>query len=188
MSIVDELIILTPIAFALAMDCFSVLISSGITIRKIKLTHALKIAIAFGIFQMFMPIVGWAVGFILQEIVMELDHWIAFGLLTIIGIRMIRNTITDGQKIRANILNNYVLLTLSIATSIDAMAVGIGVVFLEISLIMAVILIGIVTFLLSLLGVFIGKRFGHLFKNRVEAIGGIILIGIGVKILIEHLT
>lgn len=119
---------------------------------------------------------------------MELDHWIAFGLLTIIGIRMIRNTITDGQKIRANILNNYVLLTLSIATSIDAMAVGIGVVFLEISLIMAVILIGIVTFLLSLLGVFIGKRFGHLFKNRVEAIGGIILIGIGVKILKEHLT
>jgi len=129
-----------------------------------------------------------AAGFSLRELVMEVDHWIAFGLLAIIGIKLIRDSITNGHKIRANPLNNYVLLTLSIATSIDALAVGIGVAFLELSLILAVILIGVVAFILSLLGVFIGKKFGHIFKNRVEAIGGIILIGIGVKILLEHLT
>ena len=176
------------IAFGLAMDAFAVSIFSGITIKNLKIKHALKIALFFGLFQAFMPVIGWLSGVSLKKYISGIDHWIVFILLLIIGIKMIYESFQikpDDQKI--NPLAVYTLLILSIATSIDALAVGISFAFLEISIIAPVIVIGIITFLLSFSGVLIGDKGRHFFENRIEIVGGIILIGIGIKILLEHL-
>lgn len=179
----------TFLAFGLAMDAFAVSISSGITIKNPRVENALKIAIFFGAFQAFMPLIGWLAGLGLREFVSRVDHWIAFGLLCLIGCRMIyESTKTTAQKSSLNPLSLGVLLLLSIATSIDALAAGVSLAFLKVSIVLPIILIGIVTFVLSFLGVFVGDRSGHLLRNKAEFVGGLVLIGIGTKILIEHLA
>ena len=176
------------VAFGLAMDCFAISITSGITIRHLRINYALKIAIFFGSFQAVMPAIGWLAGLSLRDFISDVDHWIAFGLLGFIGCKMIYEAIKieAGEK-EIYPLNSYVLLMLSVATSIDALAVGVSFAFLKISIVSPIIVIGIVTFLVSFLGVFIGNRFGHFFEKKIEIVGGIILIGIGIKILVEHL-
>jgi len=176
------------IALALAMDCFAVSITSGSMIKPLKINNALKIALYFGAFQAVMPFIGWLAGLSLRDFISNIDHWIAFGLLSLIGCRMIYEStkLQSGEK-EFNPLKGYVLFTLSIATSIDALAVGISFAFLKIYIVAPILVIGVVTFLLSFLGVFVGNRFGHFFENKMEIIGGIILIGIGTKILVEHL-
>jgi len=177
------------IAVGLAMDAFAVSITSGITIKRLHINHALKIALFFGLFQAFMPIIGWLAGLSLRDYISAIDHWIAFGLLSFIGCKMIYESITvQSSKKEINPLNVYVLLVLSIATSIDALAVGISFAFLKVSIVTPVIIIGTVTFLLSYLGVYIGDRIGHFFENKIEIAGGILLIGIGIKILVEGLV
>ena len=177
------------IAFGLAMDAFAVSITSGITIKRLKINNALKIALFFGLFQAIMPLVGWLAGLSLKDFISEIDHWIAFGLLSFIGCKMIYESITvQSSKKEINPLNVYVLLVLSVATSIDALAVGISFAFLKVSIVTPVIIIGTVTFLLSYLGVYIGDRIGHFFENKIEIAGGILLIGIGIKILVEGLV
>ncbi len=184
-----DMITIIIIAFGLAMDAFAVSITSGITIKKLKIDHALKIALFFGSFQAFMPVVGWLAGLSLKDFISGIDHWIAFGLLGFIGCKMIYESIRmQPGEARNNSMNLYVLLILSVATSIDALAVGISFAFLEISIVTPVIIIGVVTFLLSFFGVFVGSRFGHFFEKRIEIVGGLVLIGIGVKILVEHLV
>ena len=171
------------------MDAFAVSITSGITIKRLHINHALKIALFFGLFQAFMPIIGWLAGLSLRDYISAVDHWIAFGLLSFIGCKMIYESITvQSSKKEINPLNVYVLLVLSIATSIDALAVGISFAFLKVSIVTPVIIIGTVTFLLSYLGVYIGDRIGHFFENKIEIAGGILLIGIGIKILVEGLV
>lgn len=177
------------IAVGLAMDAFAVSITSGITIKRLHINHALKIALFFGLFQAFMPIIGWLAGLSLRDYISAIDHWIAFGLLSFIGCKMIYESITvQSSKKEINPLNVYVLLVLSVATSIDALAVGISFAFLKVSIVTPVIIIGTVTFLLSYLGVYIGDRIGHFFENKIEIAGGILLIGIGIKILVEGLV
>ena len=171
------------------MDAFAVSITSGITIKRLHINHALKIALFFGLFQAIMPIIGWLAGLSLRDYISAVDHWIAFGLLSFIGCKMIYESITvQSSKKEINPLNVYVLLVLSIATSIDALAVGISFAFLKVSIVTPVIIIGTVTFLLSYLGVYIGDRIGHFFENKIEIAGGILLIGIGIKILVEGLV
>lgn len=177
------------IALGLSADAFAVSISSGLKIKYIKLNKALKIALFFGCFQAFMPILGWWGGLIFKDLLSAVDHWFAFGILSLLGMKMIYESNQDeSSKKRFNPLDTYTLVTLSVGTSIDALAVGMGFALLRNSIMPAVTAIGFITFFLSFIGVFIGHKFGNLFQNKVEIIGGAILIIIGSKILIEHLT
>jgi putative Mn2+ efflux pump MntP len=183
-----EILTITIIAVGLAMDAFAVSIVSGAAYKRLKVQHALRMAVFFGGFQAFMPLVGSLAGMSVRDYIANYDHWVAFGLLTAVGIKMIY----ESFKIRSadkslDVSNLLVLLVLSIATSIDALAVGITLSLLRLSLATAVIIIGLVTFVLSFLGAFIGDRLGHFFENKIEAIGGLVLIGLGAKILFEHL-
>ena len=184
-----EMITVIAIAFGLAMDAFAVSLTSGIAIRHLRIKHALKLAIFFGSFQAIMPLIGWLAGLSLKDFISGVDHWIAFGLLSLIGCKMIYESFKIEPAVRAiNPLNVYVLLILSVATSIDALAIGVSFAFLRISIATPIIVIGVVTFLLSFLGTFVGNRFGHFFEKKIEILGGFILIGIGIRILVQHLT
>src|SRR4030042_1221085 len=176
------------IAFGLAMDAFAVSISNGTTIKHQRTNNALRIGIFFGSFQALMPLIGWLAGLHLRDFISGVDHWVAFGLLSLIGGKMIYEStkIEDDKEIRS--LNLFVLFLLSLATSIDALAVGLSFAFLKISIATPIIVIGIVTFMLSFLGVLVGNKLGHFFENKMEFLGGLILIGIGIKILIDHLV
>ncbi len=175
------------IALGLAMDSFSVAIANGLATKTFKTIRAVKISAFFGFFQAFMPLVGWYAGVHLLDLISGFDHWIAFGLLTFIGLRMIYESVREESNKLVCSLSIKVLLILSIATSIDALAVGLSLSFVKVSIIIPAIVTGIVTFSLSFLGVYLGGRFGHLLKNRAELLGGIILIILGLKILLEHL-
>jgi putative Mn2+ efflux pump MntP len=175
------------IAFGLAMDSFSVSITNGLTRKFVKVTDALKVGGFFGFFQAIMPVFGWLAGANVVEFIEGFDHWIAFGLLSLIGCRMIYESIKKDAKKVFGSLSLGVLLVLSIATSIDALAVGFSLSFLKLSIVAPVIATGIITFSLSFLGMYLGSRFGRFFKNKIEILGGVILILIGINILIEHL-
>lgn len=175
------------VALGLAMDAFAVSITSGFTLHRCRVRHALFIALAFGAFQAIMPVIGWAGGMALRTLLQALDHWIAFGLLLFIGGKMIWESRQLPEQSPCNPLHPKTLLLLAVATSIDALAVGVTFAFLNITLIGAVLVIGAVTFVLSFAGVYIGTHFGHLFEKKMELAGGVVLIGIGVKILVEHL-
>ena len=177
------------IAVGLAMDAFAVSVVTGSLSKEFKLRHALRMALFFGGFQAIMPIIGFLAGLSLQGYIAAYDHWVAFALLSLVGGKMIYESfrIEAAGKDR-NPANLPVLLILSFATSIDALAVGFTLSLLKAPIALAVTIIGLVTFALSYAGVFIGKRFGHFFESKVEIIGGLILIAMGVKIVIEHLT
>ncbi|MEJ2704927.1 MAG: manganese efflux pump MntP family protein [Sedimentisphaerales bacterium] len=183
-----EFITITIIAVGLAMDAFAVSIVSGSVYRQLHVKHALRMAAFFGGFQALMPLIGSLAGLSAKDYVAEYDHWIAFAILSAVGGKMIY----ESFKIKSvedslDPSNIIVLLVLSVATSIDALAVGLTLSLITSSIIEDVIIIGLITFGLSYLGVAIGKRFGHFFENKIEIIGGLILIGLGVKILIGHL-
>jgi len=170
------------------MDAFAVSIVTGAAYQQLKIKHALRMALFFGGFQAIMPLVGSLAGLSIKAYVIPYDHWVAFGLLCATGGKMIYESFkikTAEQNV--NPANIFILLVLSFATSIDALAIGITLSFLRVSLVMAVSIIGLVTFVLSYLGVFIGKKFGHFFEHKIEALGGIVLVSIGLKILLEHL-
>ena len=176
------------IALGLAMDAFAVSIARGFTIKKSRARNALIIATFFGLFQAVMPVIGWASGSLFKGLIASVDHWIAFALLSMIGGKMIYESFKIKRKDKTDNTQNFrILFVLAVATSIDALAIGVTFSFLDVAIILPALIIGVITFFLSFLGVFIGNKFGHLFENKVEAIGGIILIAIGIKILIEHL-
>lgn len=170
------------------MDAFAVAIAGGVIIQRQHLSHALRFGIYFGLFQMVMPILGWAAGRTFAPLIGSVDHWVAFILLTFIGGRMVREAFEmDYIERSENCFTAYVLLGLAVATSIDALIVGLSFAFLNVDVITPAIMIGAVTFTLSFLGVLIGQKVGHLFEKKMEVVGGLVLIGIGLKILIEHL-
>jgi len=173
------------LAVGLAMDAFNVSITRGLTLRC-NIKYALIIAVFFGGFQALMPVAGWFSGIQLQNIVSALAPWIAFLLLLGIGLKMIYKAFSVEEDLY-KVFSLKELLILSIATSIDAFAVGVTFAILNTPIITPIIIIGLVTFILSFIGVYIGKNIGHLFENKIEIFGGLILIGIGLKILIEHL-
>ena len=177
------------LAVALAMDAFSVAVTDGIVIPEVRFRNALKIGAFFGLFQAAMPCIGYLLGMSVAKYIEHIDHWIAFGLLALIGINMIREALTEREEEASakNPLDNKVLFLLAIATSIDALAAGITLITMPISIFISALVIGAVSFVLSVAGVFIGKKCGNLFGNKAEIIGGVVLILIGAKILIEHL-
>lgn len=184
-----DMITVVLIAFGLAMDAFAVSVTNGVTMKPLRINNALKIAIFFGSFQAIMPAIGWLGGFSLSGFISDIDHWIAFGILSMIGCKMIfESTKTKQNKKKIESLNIYILFMLSIATSIDALAVGLSLSFLKIYIVTPAIIFGVITFLLSFLGVFVGNRAGHFFESKIEIAGGLILIGIGAKILAEHIA
>ena len=175
------------VAFALAMDSFSVSITNGLGNKTFKIGNALKIGIFFGLFQAIMPVIGWFAGIHVLDLISGFDHWIAFGLLAFIGCRMIYESVRVESKKLLDSLGIGLLLTLSVATSIDALAVGLSFSFLRISIIVPAVVIGLVAFSLSFLGVYLGGKLGHFLRNRVEILVGLILMAIGIRILVEHL-
>ena len=175
------------IAVGLAMDALAVSIASGITIKDLRIRNALTIALFFGSFQAFMPMLGWTAGLAARAFITGVDHWIAFVLLCLIGCKMIYESTKMGSiEKELDPLNIFVLLLLAVATSIDALAVGLSFAFLTMAILTPALIIGLITFSLSFLGVFVGNASGHFFESKIEIIGGLILIGIGLKILIEH--
>jgi manganese efflux pump family protein len=182
-----DLLSILLLAMGLAMDAFSVSITRGLSVRC-DIKHALLIALFFGGFQALMPVLGWVSGRELAHFMEAWAPWVAFILLFLIGAKMIYESFRHTEEEdTCEILSLRELLFLSVATSIDAFAVGVTFAFLSISLLQPIIIIGVVTFVLSLVGVYIGKQVGHLFESKMEIVGGIILIGIGFKILLEHL-
>ncbi|MEF9991618.1 MAG: manganese efflux pump MntP family protein [Romboutsia sp.] len=173
-------------AFALSMDAFAVSVTKGITLRNINYKVASKIALFFGLFQGIMPLIGWTLGIRFEAYIKSIDHWIAVLLLSFIGIKMIFDAKDDDEKSSSNVLDNKELLVLSIATSIDALAIGVSFAFLNINIIPICISIFAVTFVTCFIGVIIGKKIGSIFKNYAQIIGGLILILIGFNIFNEH--
>ena len=180
------------LAISLAMDCFSVSITSGIILRRVMWKTFLTIAFFFGLFQGLMPVIGWFAASRFQHLIENYDHWIAFGVLFLLGARMIKESFKDEEEEHHfNPTRLPVILTMAVATSIDALAVGISFAFTGMttwrSILDPVLIIGFVSFIFSIIGCLIGVYFGKRVNLRAELWAGIILIGIGVKILIEHL-
>lgn len=181
------------ISAGLAMDAFAVSISYGCTPKKVPLKHILMISLSFGAFQAFMPVIGWHVGRFFADLIKNYDHWIAFSLLAYIGARMI----IEGLKKDAgddiccdlddHVLDLKRLFVLSVATSIDALAVGLSLSLLGYSIMTPAAIIGITTFIFSYIGVKMGCRLHKVLGKRVEVFGGLVLVAIGVKIIIEHM-
>lgn len=171
------------------MDAFAVAVACGLAVKPLRASYAFRIAFFFGAFQTFMPVLGWAAGVSLRLIIASFDHWIAFLLLFGIGGRMIYKSFGKEKKSPCgNAVSLGGLLVLSVATSIDALAVGVSFAFLKETIILPSLIIGAVTFMLCFAGVWLGNRFGHIFENKLEMAGGVILIGIAVKILVSHLA
>ena len=184
-----QIITVHGIAAGLAMDAFAVSVVSGSIYKELNVRHALRMAFFFGAFQAIMPLIGYAAGQSIAGRIEIWDHWIAFGILSVIGGKMIYEAFQMEQveKGPKNPSNLTVLLVLSIATSIDALAVGITLSLVTGYIFRAVATIGCITFIISYIGYVVGKRVGHFFENKIEIIGGLILISIGLKILISHL-
>ena len=181
-----QLLTISLMGVGLAADALAVSLTSGLLIKRIKLNKALKIALFFGIFQTLMPILGWMMGLGFREFVSAIAHWIAFVLLAWLGGNMIYEALKDEEKEPFNPLDNSTLFGLAIATSIDALAAGVSLSVIKMPLLLTASLIGLITFLICFLGVFAGHHFGEIFQEKVEILGGLILIGIGTKILIEN--
>lgn len=180
------------ISVGLAMDAFAVSICKGLKMRRINKKQAVVIGLFFGGFQALMPFIGWLLGTQFSSYITSIDHWIAFILLALIGGNMVREafgkTDEDEDGIMDPPLDMKEMIMLAIATSIDALAVGVTFAFLSVAIIPAVTMIGCITFAISILGVVIGNYFGNKYEKKAEFAGGVILILIGLKILIEHLS
>ena len=175
------------IGVGLSMDAFAVSICKGLSVGKMQLRHALIAGLYFGGFQALMPTIGYLLGSQFESLIASVDHWIAFILLALIGANMIREALGEGEDEKNDSFSFKVMLPLAVATSIDALAVGITFAFLGVSIVVAATLIGCTTFVISAVGVKIGNVFGTRYKKKAEILGGIILILLGIKILLEHL-
>ena len=175
------------LAVGLSMDAYAVSICKGLSIQKLKLRHAMIVGAWFGAFQALLPVIGWLLGSAFADMIEAVDHWIAFALLALIGGNMIREALGHEEEEADPSLAPVTMLLLAVATSIDALAVGVTFAFLRVNILWAVSLIGVCTFLISAAGVKIGNVFGARWKSRAELAGGVVLVLIGLKILLEHL-
>ena len=174
------------IATALAMDAFAVSLSSGLVTRKENVLRVARMPLAFGLFQGGMLVIGWSAVARVQEIIAAIDHWVAFALLFGVGAHMVVAAIRGEEREERDPLNMMVLLILSLATSIDAFAVGMSLSIVQIPVLGAAVVTGVVTFALSAVAVYIGNRAGPLLGRSAEIAGGFVLIAIGVRILLDH--
>lgn len=178
------------IGIGLSMDAFAVAICQGLCMKKLNWRHAAVIALFFGGFQALMPLIGWVLGSQFAGYIQNIDHWVAFVLLVLIGGNMVREALSPEEEVACAVeskLDYKQLFLMAVATSIDALAVGVTFAFLKVSIVPAISIIGCTTFCLSLVGVAVGNFFGTRYKKRAELSGGIILILLGAKILLEHL-
>ena len=182
MSLLDLFII----AVGLSMDAMAVAVCKGLSVRELKFKHAIITGLYFGGFQAAMPLIGFLLGISFQTYIERFDHWIAFILLSLIGANMIKESFGKAEEVNCSFCPRA-MIPMAIATSIDALAVGVTFAFLKVSILPAVTFIGVITFSLSCIGVYIGHLFGSKFKSKAELLGGIVLILMGLRILLEHL-
>ncbi len=176
------------IGVGLAMDAFAVAICKGLSMKKCDFKKAGIIAGYFGTFQAIMPFIGYFLGIAFSDLVVNIDHWVSFVLLCFIGGNMISEAMSNEEENKNDDVDFKTMIILALATSIDALAVGITFAFLKVNILVSIIIIGIITFIISFIGVFIGNKFGNKYESKAEFIGGAILIFIGLKILLEHLS
>ncbi len=182
-----SLLTLFVTAVGLSMDAFAVAVCKGLAMKKLSVKKSLIIALWFGGFQALMPTLGYLLGTGFESYVTAIDHWIAFVLLGLIGANMIKEALSKEEENASDAVDVKTMFLLAVATSIDALAVGVTYAFLQVQIVPAVAFIGVITFVLSLVGVKIGNAFGLKFKAKAEIAGGVILILMGIKILLEHL-
>lgn len=182
-----DFITLFTLAVGLSMDAFAVSVCKGLAMQKITVKKAAVVGVWFGGFQALMPLIGYLLGVRFRDSITAVDHWIAFALLSLIGVNMIRGALSKEEEQANDCMDCRTMLTLAIATSIDALAVGITFAFLSVQILPAVSFIGVTTLILSMAGVKIGNVFGTRYKAKAEFAGGVILILLGLKILLEHL-
>ena len=176
------------VAFGLSPDCFAVALGVSAAVKEHFWRRALRLSFFFGLFQGVMPIIGWLAGSSIVGLIEDYDHWVAFGLLALVGGHMLWEAFRGEEERKTDIGKMWVILTLSVATSIDALAVGLSLAFLEVNIGLASLTIALVAFAVTLLGFVIGRRAGRLLGRRAEAVGGLILIAIGIKVLLEHMV
>ncbi len=174
------------IAIGLSMDCFAVTIAIGFTYDNFQRKQALRIAAIFGLFHILMPTLGWLIGTPFKQFISDIDHWIACIMLSGIGIKMIVEAIRNHPEEKKDINKIMVLIWLAFATSMDALIIGVSMAFLDVNIFIIPFIFGLITFLISFIGCSIGKRFGYILGERAEIIGGLVLIALGVKILLDH--
>ncbi len=177
------------LAFGMSMDAFAASIGKGASLHQPRFREALRTGLIFGVIETLTPLIGWAIGLLASQFVLEWNHWIAFSLLFILGMRMIvegvRNRPDEEEKVKRH--GFWILVATAIATSLDAMAVGVGLAFLQVNIVATALAIGCATLIMSTLGMMVGRFIGPLLGKRAEILGGVVLIGIGVNILLEHL-
>jgi len=181
---------LFAVACALAMDAFAVAIVSGLTLDPLTGRHVFRLAFHFGLFQALMPVLGWIAGNAVYSHIVAVDHWVAFGLLSFVGGRMIWGALHKAkeERVLTDPTSGWTLVLLSVATSIDALAVGLSLAMIGSQIIIPAIIIGLVACAFTVAGMLLGRRISSLWGRRVEALGGAILIAIGIKIVIEHVS
>lgn len=176
------------IAIGLSMDCFAVALGAGCSLKKINIYQLMRLSVSFGLFQAIMPTIGWLVGRTVINFIAPYDHWVAFGLLALIGGHMVWEFFEKKEKDEAvDVTRGVRLLVLSVATSIDSLAVGLSFAFLKVNIVLAVVIIGVVAFIITATGFVIGRKVSQFMGKWAELAGGLILIGIGLRILLSHL-
>jgi manganese efflux pump family protein len=185
-----DLLSIILIAVSLSADCFAVSLSGAVCMARIAYAPVLRTALAFGLAQFLMPVIGWLIGNTLTSLIADYDHWVAFALLAAIGGRMIWESFrpSSAATTAPDISRGLLLLTLALATSIDALAAGLGLAFLKVNIWTAASIIGAAAFILTCLGFLLGCKLGPLFGNRAKTAGGLVLIAIGIRILFSHLS
>ena len=183
-----QILELILVAIGLSMDALAVSICKGLSVSRVQPKHALAVGLYFGGFQALMPLIGYLLGIRFQTLISAFDHWMAFILLALIGVNMIRESQSDDEEASMDAaFGPRAMLPLAVATSIDALAIGVTFAFLDVSIVPAVILIGCITCAISAGGIYLGRVVGERFQSRAEAAGGIVLVLLGIKILLEHL-
>ncbi|MGQ9524280.1 MAG: manganese efflux pump MntP [Armatimonadota bacterium] len=184
-----SLLLVTAIAFGLALDAFAVAVASSVVLKKASARQTFRLSFHFGLFQSLMPIIGWSAGVTVQRWVQAWDHWVAFALLALIGVKAVHAALTDGDEVvRQDPTRGLSLVMLSVATSVDALAVGLSFAMLRVTIWYPAAVIGAVAGTMTLIGVRLGSRLGARFGKRIEVVGGLVLIAIGAKILFDHLS
>lgn len=183
-----DFITVVLIAVGLSFDTFAVSVSAGLSINNIRFWQAIKISFILAFFQALMPLIGWVLGSQIERFIRDYDHWVAFGLLLILGLKMIIESFKIATKEDKIIFPKLsVIIGMAIATSIDALVVGVSFAFISTNIFLSVLIIGFITFLVAMTGMLFGKTVGNKLGNKMEIIGGLILIGIGLKTLVDHL-
>ena len=172
-------------SIGLGMDAFAVAVGIGLSMKEFKMKSGIIVGLYFGLFQAIMPFIGYEIGSFFEKIIISIDHWVIFGLLSIIGINMIKESRED--NLYSSDISFKSMIPVAIATSIDALAVGITMSFLKVNIILVILSIGIITFIMSFIGAWLGNKAGSKYEKKAQILGGIILIIIGIKILIEHM-